>query len=290
MDPKGDKKVTKIGPWICNICETTYANEKNYKKHVLTAKHTKRVTNGDIFGDNKIWKCECGKSYQFRQGISRHKKKCKFMDPKKNDWILQVLEQNQKLILDNKEFKEKLLELSSKPTIVNKVKHVQNKQFNLNIFLNETCKHAMNMSDFINSLVICNEDFENMGKLGYIQGISNILIRGLKGLDQTERPCHCTDKKREILYIKQNNVWNKEQVMDIMKQVILDVSYKNVKKIPFWKAEHPHCEDTSTQKYLEYIAILNQIMTGIHPDKETDLHKIFRNVAHSVILDKSHGL
>jgi hypothetical protein len=190
-----------------------------------------------------------------------------------------------KLLQENQEFKEKLFELASKPTIVQK--NIQNnKQFNLNIFLNETCKHAMNMSDFVNSLVICNEDFENMGKLGYVQGISNILIRGLKGLDQTERPCHCTDKKRETLYVKQNNVWNKEQAVDIMKQVILDVSYKNVKKIPFWKAEHPSCEDTSTQKYLEYITILNQVMTGIHPDKETDIDKIVRNVAHSVVLDK----
>ena len=199
--------------------------------------------------------------------------------------LTELIQQNQDLILENKEFKEKLFELASKPTIVQK--NIQNnKQFNLNIFLNETCKHAMNMSDFVNSLVIHNEDFENMGKLGYVQGISNILIRGLKGLDQHERPCHCTDKKRETLYIKQNNVWSKENAKEIMKQVILDVSFKNVKKIPFWKAEHPKCEDVKTQQYLDYITILNQVMTGIHPDKDADIDKIVRNISSSITLDK----
>ena len=266
----------------CKPCDYCTSKKSNYEKHIMTTKHIFRTK-----CNKKILQCEtCDKIYKSRSGLWSHSKNCckKKMEETKlvtvfdNEVIMKLLQENQ-------EFKEKLFELASKPTIVQK--NIQNnKQFNLNIFLNETCKHAMNMSDFVNSLVICNEDFENMGKLGYVQGISNILIRGLKGLDQTERPCHCTDKKRETLYVKQNNVWNKEQAVDIMKQVILDVSYKNVKKIPFWKAEHPSCEDTSTQKYLEYITILNQVMTGIHPDKETDIDKIVRNVAHSVVLDK----
>jgi hypothetical protein len=202
---------------------------------------------------------------------------------------LDLIKQNQELILENKDFKEKLYDLANKPNnIVNNTKNIvnNNKHFNLQVFLNETCKNAMNMSEFIHSLVIRDEDFENMGKLGYVQGISNILIRGLQGLDKTERPCHCTDKKREIIYIKENNVWTKEQAVEILKQVILDVSFKNVKKIPVWKADHPDCEDTNSKKYLEYIYILNQVMTGIHPDKETDIEKIVRNVSQSIVLDK----
>ena len=298
---KDKNGIQKGQKFYCEKCNFTTSRFYHFERHLSTWKHKNGIKNG-IFSkttnidDLNKNECECGKKYRFVSGLYRHKKKCtkgakgaeKIMDGCKEKMVLELIKQNQELILENKDFKDKLYELASKPTtVVHNTKHIQNnKQFNLNIFLNETCKHAMNMSDFIHSLVICNEDFENMGKLGYVQGISNILIRGLKGLNQTERPCHCTDKKRETMYIKQNNVWSKEQALEIMKQVILDVSFKNVKKIPFWKAEHPHCEDTSTQKYLEYIAILNQVMTGIHPDKQSDIDKIMRNVSHSVVLDK----
>jgi len=119
-----------------------------------------------------------------------------------------------------------------------------------------------------------------------VQGISNILIRGLKELDETERPMHCTDKKRETVYIKENNVWNKELSREKMKQLVLDVSFKNVRKIPAWKAEHPDCEDASSYKYMDYVQILNQVMTGIHPESESDINKIIRNVATEVYLIK----
>jgi len=203
--------------------------------------------------------------------------------------FLELLEQNKEIILDNKEFKEKLLEIASKPTVVqnNTMNNIENKHFNLNFFLNEKCKNAMNLSDFVKSLVIRNEEFENMGKLGYVEGISRILIRGLKELDETERPMHCTDKKRETIYIKENNVWNKELSEEKMKQLVLDVSFKNVRKIPFWKAEHPGCDDTSSHKYMDYVLILNQVMTGIHPDSDSDIHKIIRNVSGAVTLSKA---
>jgi len=290
--------------FYCDFCDYITSRSYHYERHVSTLKHKKCVKSGkngipknqDCLGKNV---CECGKIYSYLSGLYRHKKNCKkgqkgaeiLIDVNKEKMVLELIKQNQELILENKDFKEKLYELATKPTNivnnnVNKTIVNNNKHFNLNIFLNETCKNAMNMSDFIHSLVIRNEDFENMGKLGYVQGISNILIRGLKELDKTERPCHCTDKKREIIYIKENNVWNKEKALEIMKQVILDVSFKNVKKIPVWKADHPDCEDTNTKRYLEYITILNQVMTGIHPDKDTDIEKIVRNVAHSVHLSK----
>jgi len=123
-----------------------------------------------------------------------------------------------------------------------------------------------------------------------VQGISNILIRGLKELDETERPMHCTDKKRETVYIKENNVWNKELSREKMKQLVLDVSFKNVRKIPTWKADHPGCEDASSYKYMDYVQILNQVMSGIHPDTESDINKIIRNVYSVVTLDKMASL
>ena len=283
----------KLVSYSCDPCQFITGNKKDYNRHCLTAKHkmemnkdkTKEEKGKDTFPQ---FKCKCGKQYYSRQGIHKHKQGCtkgvKLVDKVDKEMVMKLLEQNSEL-------QKQILELASKPVtqiVNNNTKNIHNK-FNLQFFLNETCKNAMNMSDFIHSLVISNEDFENMGKLGYVQGISNILIRGLNQLDQTERPCHCTDKKRQILYIKQNNVWSKEQALEILKQVILDVSYKNVKKIPYWKEEHPGCEDVKTKQYVEYIMILNQVMTGIHPDKEADIDRIVHNVAHSVVLDKVVG-
>ena len=106
-------------------------------------------------------------------------------------------------------------------------------------------------------------------------------------MDETKRPMHCTDKKRETIYIKENNVWNKEFSQEKMKQLVLDVSFKNVRKIPAWKAEHPGCDDTTSHKYMDYIQILNQVMTGIHPDSDSDIKKIIRNISGAVVLDKN---
>jgi hypothetical protein len=271
-----------VKPYFCECCKYATDKKSSFNNHLSTKKHA-----NNIFLKIDVFKYECvhcEKKYKSNAGLWCHEKKCKkksekLVDKVDKEMIMKLLEQNGDL-------QKQIIELSSKPTtMIQNTKNVQNK-FNLQVFLNETCKNAMNMSDFIHSLVISNEDFENMGKLGYVQGISNILIRGLNQLDQTERPCHCTDKKRETLYIKQNNVWSKENAKEIMKQVILDVSFKNVKKIPFWKAEHPKCEDVKTQQYLDYITILNQVMTGIHPDKDADIDKIVRNISSSITLDK----
>jgi len=294
---------TKKQPtFSCAFCLFETHNKNSWTKHILTLKHLKceKQTKMDTFSC-KMYKCPCGKSYQRSQGLSKHKKMCKEKAQKNvqemsKNVFLELLEQNKEIILDNKEFKEKLLEIASKPTnsttiVNNNTRNVQNnKHFNLNFFLNETCKNAMNLSDFVQSLVIKNEEFEDMGKLGYVQGISNILIRGLKELDETERPMHCTDKKRETVYIKENNVWNKELSREKMKQLVLDVSFKNVRKIPTWKADHPGCEDASSYKYMDYVQILNQVMSGIHPDTESDINKIIRNVYSVVTLDKMASL
>jgi len=279
--------------FFCEKCQFKTRDKQDFRRHLMTLKHSKTISVVCEYNNvqcktalDKSFTCSnCKKVYSHHSSLWKHKKKCKWEEKKMdNHLILKILEQNQELILENKEFKDKLYELASKPTIVN---NVNNKQFNLNIFLNETCKNAMNLSDFVQSLVIKNEEFENMGKLGYVQGISNILIRGLKDLDETKRPMHCTDKKRETVYIKENNVWNKELSRDKMKQLILDVSFKNIRKIPAWKAEHPGCEDAASYKYMDYVQILNQVMTGIHPDSENDINKIIRNVAFAVVLDKA---
>jgi len=274
----------------CEKCDYVTFKKSSYVQHMASKKHEQKMIqkeDPDILKER--YTCHhCKKEYMSRAGLWGHTKKCTQQSMKPltevadKDMIVALLKQNSEL-------QKQMLELASKPsTIVNHhTKNIHNKQFNIQVYLNETCKNAMNLSDFVSSLVIRNEEFENMGKLGYVQGISNILIRGLRELDETKRPMHCTDKKRETLYIKENNVWNKELSREKMKQLVLDVSFKNVRNIPVWKADHPECDDTSSQKYMDYIKILNQVMTGIHPDSENDINKIIRNVSHEVIVGKA---
>ena len=199
-----------------------------------------------------------------------------------------------KLLKDNQEFKELIVEQNQKILeFVKEDKNVtinntnsNNRQFNLNIFLNDHCKDAMNISDFVNSLRIETEELETIGRLGYIRGISNIFIKGLQELDETERPVHCTDKKREILYIKENNVWEKDNEREKVKRVIQDVAHKNFKGLPKWKEDNPNSDDINSNKHDEYVKILNQVVTGINPTDETGVNKIIKNIATEVCISK----
>ena len=207
--------------------------------------------------------------------------------------MMEILKQNHSLILENKEFKNMLFEMASKPpSITNNTNNNNNtntnnynKQFNLNFYLNETCKNAMNINEFMDSIEIKSEELEDMGKLGYVKGISNILIRSLNELDETERPFHCTDKKREILYIKDNNIWEKDTEKCKVRKIIKDIAHKNFKRIPKWKQDNPLSEDNSTKKHMEFMMILNQVMTGITPDDELGTNKIIRNLSTHVYID-----
>jgi hypothetical protein len=207
------------------------------------------------------------------------------------------MKQYQGILLENQEFKHLIMDLVSKPTtgsnttnnnITNNVNNTNshNKQFNLQFFLNETCKNAMNITDFVNSLEIKSNELEDFGKLGYVQGISNIFIRGLKELDESERPLHCTDKKREIIYIKDNDVWEKDYEKEKVIKTIKDIAHKNFKRIPKWKEENPMSDDSSTKKHMEYMLILNQVMSGITPEDEDGINKIVKKIATEVYIDK----
>ena len=163
-------------------------------------------------------------------------------------------------------------------------------QFNLNVFLNEKCKNAMNMSDFIDSIKVNDEDFENIGKLGYVQGISNIFIKNLQKLDECLRPMHCSDAKREVIYIKENNEWKKDENQKAVRHVIAMIAHKNFKYMPFWTDANPGVFDGSTKKNDLFLKITNQITTAITPDDDVGICKIIRNVANRVVIDKSGGL
>jgi hypothetical protein len=304
--------------FICEKCDFKCCKKSNYDKHVSTRKHTMRKNATAEEENIKVFQCQCGKEYKHQQSLNVHKKKCnsietieivKYDNESKNELIKQLIIQNQQLIFENKEFKDfmieqsnkmfeqnsKIIELAVKPSTVNNIQatntNCNNKQqFNLNVFLNEKCKNAMNMSDFIDSIKVNDEDFENIGKLGYVQGISNIFIKNLQKLDECLRPMHCSDAKREVIYIKENNEWKKDENQKAVRHVIAMIAHKNFKYMPFWTDANPGVFDGSTKKNDLFLKITNQITTAITPDDDVGICKIIRNVANRVVIDKSPPL
>ena len=282
----------------CELCDFSCSKQNNYSVHLLTAKHKKR-TNSDICDSTPLC-CEfCNKTYKSRNGLWSHNKKCKSSKKCQEKCqekchteeihdhmtdkalIMQLLKQNNELT-------QKVLEIANTPNINNSIiNNNHNKHFNVNVFLNETCKNAMNMDDFINSLKIESNELENVGKLGYVEGISNIFIRGLKELDETERPMHCMDKKRETLYIKDGDVWNKDDKQDNVKKVIGQIAHKNFMKLIEWKEENPQWENTETKKHAQYVEIVKQVFSVITPDDNNGINKIIRKLANEVCVDKN---
>ena len=288
------KSCSKVAPnYFCEKCDYTTSKTSSYNKHLLTAKHVfvtqllAKVAH-DVSHD---YTCDnCNKNYKSRNGLWYHKKTCIVKDEKQTKDV----EENfiQVLLKENQEFKQLIIEQSSKmmelATKPSSVTNINNNQFNLQLFLNEKCKDAMSITDFVNSIEIQSEDLEVFGSQGYVQGISNLFIRGLKDLDETVRPMHCTDKKRETLYIKDINGWDRDDKKDRMKEAIQNIAHKNFKYIPIWKEENePVVSDVTTKKNDQYMRIANQVMTAITPDNDIGIKRIIKNVVNEVcLLDK----
>jgi hypothetical protein len=199
------------------------------------------------------------------------------------------------LIKDNKDMKQIILEQNN--TISNLVKNgvnhnnnntihtnSHNKSFNLNFFLNETCKNAMNIMDFANSIQLQLTDLEKVGELGYIDGISKIIIDNLKLLDVTERPVHCSDFKRDVVYVKDNDKWEKENEDNTkMKKVINCVTNKNISLIPEWKQKNPDCTNINSNKSTKINKMIMEVMETDNIKNE----KIIKKIAKEVVIDKN---
>ena len=282
----------------CNICDYKTSKRNDWDKHINTLKH-KRSTNGNKeIAENNLQCKICNKVYKSRTGLWKHTKggciynnsNISFSDePSEKELIMLLLK-------ENKEFKQliieqsaQMMELATIPKTTNTINNnnCTNNQFNLNVFLNEKCKNAMNMSDFLDTIQIEDDDFENIGKLGYVQGISNIFIKGLKDLDETVRPMHCNDIKRETLYIKDNDTWNKDENKQKVRNAIAMIAHKNFKYIPVWQEANPTSYDVTSKKNDLYMKISNQVTTCITPDDDSGINKIIRNVANRVCIDKN---
>ena len=296
--PKSCKK------FHCEKCDYTTSRKSSFEKHCETIKHGS-VTPGDA-GDAKVakscnYQCDiCQKEYISRNGLWRHKKTCnstmlivhsKEITP---ELILSVMQQNKELQTLVIEQNKTIVDLAKNTNNINTNNintnninsnniNSHNKSFNLQFFLNETCKDAMNIMDFVDSLKIQLSDLEKVGEMGYVNGISNIIVKNLKSLDVTQRPVHCADAKREVLYVKDENKWEKESEENVkIKKAIKRVAYKNSKMLLEFRKAHPDCGKSDSKYADQYNKLVVESMTG-GEDKED---KIVKNIAKVVIIEK----
>jgi hypothetical protein len=203
----------------------------------------------------------------------------------KDSLIIQLLKQNSEL-------QKSLIEMSKDKTITNNICNntTNNKTFNLQFFLNETCKDALNIQEFVSSIQLSLEDLENTGRQGYIDGISNIILKNLNNLEDYKRPIHCSDSKREVMYIKDNDKWEKEyESKPILTKAIKMIANENIKQIKGWKDKHPDCTDSESKKNNLYLKIVSNSMNGsTEEESNKNITKIINNVAKEVLIDKNN--
>jgi len=300
------EKSQKVAKNFCCIsCDYSSCNKADYTKHLSTQKHNRQseAMNYDVNvaksrkKSQDEYACEnCYKQYNDYSGLWRHKKKCD-QEPDSN-LVIQLLKQNDEfkhMIIDqNKTILEQnsqLLEVCKNGIINNSVTHVNshNKTFNLQVFLNEDCKDAMNITDFVNSIQLQLSDLESVGKLGYVEGISNIIIKNLNALDVTKRPVHCTDPKRETIYIKDGDVWEKDEDDNKkLRKMIKSVAFRNCKNTRLFKEKYPDCMKSESKYSDMYNKIIIEVMGGTSSTNDLDnQNKIIRRIAKMVTIDKS---
>ena len=303
------KKPQKTPSFFCEKCQFITSNKKDFDRHNLTLKHQNRNNRNEKTPKNPFYPCACGKEYKYSSGLSNHKKTCSEIQTPKtqnlqvedvsSNMILEIVKQNhdfQQMVKDqNKliiEQNQKIIELSSMKnnTISNNTNSNNttncNNKFNLNFFLNEQCKDALNITDFVNSLQLQLTDLENTGKLGFAEGISQIFIRGLKELDVYKRPIHCSDLKRETMYVKDQDIWEKENSeKETIKKTINKIAHKNVKQIPSWIKNHPRCTESTSKHNDLYLNIVNESMGGENEDETNKYYeKIVKKVSREVAI------
>ena len=277
--------------FCCEKCNFTANKYSNWAAHLSTKKHI-RNTSEDFVINKHI--CDCGKEYKHMSSLCNHRKTCnKPKSTGNNDvMLLEIIKQNQEIqntfIEQNRELQNKLVEMSQTPHITNNIQNNVQNNFNLNMFLNEQCKDAISITDFIDSLQVEVSDLEATGKLGYVLGISRIFINKLKELDIHERPLHCTDIKRETVYIKDKDVWEKESTeKSTLKQVVKKIARKNLQQLPAWQEQHPEFTKSDTPENNEYMKIsLNALGAYSKEEEEKDIDKIMKNVLKEVVIEK----
>jgi hypothetical protein len=294
---------TNLDDFRCDICNYSCKKASNYNKHINTKKHIKNVDN--VKNNINLCECECGKKYKNTKILYYHKKRCILSNKKQEEQIKKetndqssiigiMIEEIKNMMIENKEFKNMLTEqnkmmidIANKPSSTNNITNnkVSNQQFNMNVFLNETCKDAMNMSEFIENLQVSMEDMEKTGELGFAKGMSRIIMNNLNAIDVCKRPIHCSDVKRETLYVKNNGVWEKEtEERKRTKEVIYKISSLNVKQLLKWRdlPRNKGYEKSDHKKNDEF----TKLVMEVNKLREEEIDKVITNISKHVAIDK----
>ena len=299
MNPN-KKNAKNAEDFFCDFCDFQCCKKSEWVRHLSTRKHKILINPNEKYAE-KNYQCECGKKYRHMSSLCAHKKKCTFdttsaiiiseHDEKPvvtNELILNILQQNQELQQMMMEQNKTIMEMSKNNQIVTNHNNVNshNKTFNLQVFLNETCKDAMNIMDFVDSIQLQLTDLEKVGKDGFVAGISNIIMKNLQALDVTMRPVHCSDQKRETMYIKDQNEWHNDSKElpenQKLKKAIKQIAHKNICMIPEWKKKYPDCIYADSKKSDLY----NHIMYESMDHNEVNSEKIIKKIAKEVFIDK----
>ena len=305
--------------YVREFCDYKCSKKYNWDRHTNTPKHQKMSLSNkkgakkeqneqyeqNVLENQSKHICEkCQKSYESRAGLWRHKQKCSNLNEHNNNFennnlyqaenidkeqlILMLIKQNSELIKETSEYKNMMMKVIENGTHNNNnnTTNSHNKSFNLNFFLNETCKDAMNIMDFVDSIKLQLSDLENVGEVGYVNGISNIIVKNLNELDVSKRPVHCTDKKRETLYVKDENKWEKDDEKKKLRKAIKRVATKNQRLLLKFKEEHPDCGYSASKYSDQYNKIIVESMGGSGNNDLEKEEKIIRNITKQVVIDK----
>ena len=293
------KKLKNAGTYECKTCDFISCKNSNYIKHISTAKHQKRMLSTNInnlMPENAVqFICNtCNKCYKERSGLWRHAKICTpTIDACNNNVVDKELVML--LIKENSELKNMMLDAQHKMMEVIKTgthntthnTNSHNKTFNLQFFLNETCKNAMNIMDFVDSLKLQLVDLERMGEIGFVNGMSNIIIKNLQNMDVTERPLHCTDQKREVIYVKDADKWDKEEeAKPKLRKAIKHIAHKNAKLIGEFKVKHPDYCKSASKISTQYNTMVIEAMGGIGSNDSCNENKIIKRISKEIMVEK----
>ena len=317
METFGDEIKQKISnKYRCEVCDYNTSRKSNLSNHYNSIKHKNAVV-GDI-GDknkqilskikqksNKLICQNCNKLYMSRNGLWKHKVKgcngyncndANNSDSDEENIKLSDVPTDKELILmlikENSEFKNMMIKVLENGTTNNNNSNnttntnSHNKAFNLQFFLNETCKDAMNISEFVESIQFQMSDLERVGEIGYVEGISNIIVKNLNKLDITKRPVHCTDKKRETMYIKDENIWEKDEEQKKLRKFIKKVADQNARLIPKFTEKYPGYKNYHSKDSDKYSKIIVESMGGSGNNDLEKEDKILRNIAKNVVVEK----
>jgi hypothetical protein len=281
--------------YCCENCDYVTDRKSNFENHLLSAKHQMELNGINIKQElsNNFCCDKCSKIYQTQSGLWKHTKKCivttvtdSNADSFDKDQLILML------IKENSEFKTMMMEQQTTMLKViengtHNTTNSHNKSFNLQFFLNETCKDAMNIMDFVDSIKLQLCDLENFEKVGYINGISSIIVKNLNLLDETRRPVHCTDTKREVLYVKDEDKWQKEhENKPKIRKMIKHVTHKNTKLFKDFKEKYPGCEKSESKYSNTYDKLIVEAFGGKGDNYEEKEDKIIKNILKEIKIEK----